>query len=259
MAETLIYGPQVFTAGDFTTASYSGDTFESSSYGGADGTIAGYPEFAFLENVKRVVGTGPSGENVCDLRGTPGGYVDAQLTCMAVGPLSGGQYDCRGPIHARCKVKLASQIMIDVGYSEVIDLFGGGPTGNDSNYTNSTFAGVFMSGAGGSANFNWGVRYRRRNGSISGTNTNFTGGPADVADDAWHTLELIVTPATVTGAFNGLGGVGSAVVADDGAISVLLDDVEIISLTGLANTINHLATSNPAVYYGFGYKHGDWE
>jgi hypothetical protein len=260
MAETIIYGPQVFTS-DFSTASYSGDTFESSSFGGADGTIAGYPEFAFLENVKRVLGTGPSGENVCDVRGaygSPDDYVFAQLTCMGVGPLTGGQYDCRGPIHARGKFKLSSAHMINVGYSEVIDLFGGGPTGTSDNFTNTTFAGVVMSGAGASANFNWEVRYTRRNGTNSGTNTTFTG-PADVADDAWHTVELIVTPAIVTGAFNGSGGVGSATVGTDGAISVLVDDVEIISLTGLANTINFLATTNPEVYYGFGYKHGDWE
>jgi hypothetical protein len=257
----IIYGPQNFTAGDFTTASYPGDVFETPP-GGSDSPISGYPEFGFLEDVKRVVGTGPNGENVCDVRGayTPpdtDDYVVAQMTCFAVGDLPDGQYDCRGPIHARIWTKLRADVMEDITYAEPLNLFGGGPTGTDKAYNGTVFAGIWMSSAGTST-FEWGVRYRRRNGGTAGTTTNFTG-PSDVADNAWHQLELIVTPATVTGAFNGLGGVGSASVANDGAISVLLDEVEIISLTGLANTINFNSTNNPGVYYGFGYKIGDWD
>lgn len=265
MPVTQIYGPQNFTTGDFTTASYAGDVFESSDFGGGDTPITGYGEFGYLEDVKRVLGTGPNGENVVDTRGAYGppasnDYAVSQVTAFAVGDRPDGQYDCRGAgtgIRARCWAKLLVDMMVDVGYAEPMNLFGGGPTGTDPGYNNTVFAGVWMSSAGTAA-FNWGVRYRKVNGTVSGASGSFTG-PSDMADDAWHKIELRVKPATVTGAFSGTGFVGSASVATDGEIRVFVDDVEIITLTGLQNTVNYLATSNPDVYYGFGYKHGDWD
>lgn len=264
MAETLIYGPQAFTAGTFSTAGFASDVHRSSTFGGPDAPISGYPEFVYLERVERVVGAGPSGENVCDARvvdGPPDEWdlVSAGMHGCAYGPLSGGQFDVRGPLHVRLQQFFDSSLMTDLQFAAPFYLFHGGPTGTDAAYATGSggqICGAEMIGTGGTA-FDWWIYYRRNNGATAGMATQVQGS-ADVADDAWHEIELIVTPATVTGAFNGLGGTGSASVASDGSLSLLVDGVEVASVMAAKVVINFLATTNPAVYYAFGHKHGNW-
>lgn len=264
MAETIIYGPQTFTAGTFSTSGFASDVHRSSTFGGPDAPISGYPEFVYLERVERVLSAGPSGENVCDARvvdGPPDEFdlAVAGMHCCAYGSLTGGQFDCRGPLHVRMQQFLDSSILTDTQFCAPFYLFHGGSTGSSASFATGTggqICGVEMVGSGG-ANFNWGLYYRRNNGATAGTSTQVAGS-ADVADDAWHEIELIITPATVTGAFNGAGGTGSASVASDGSISVLVDSVEVVAVSSAKVVINFLATTNPAVYYAFGHKHGDF-
>lgn len=268
MAEDIIYGPQNFTAADFTTSGLTSDVYRSSTWSGLGGPhapLTGYPEMVRMERVERVESAGPAGEHVCEVRtvdGPPYSFDStvAEHLYAGYGPLANGQYDCRGPIHARYWQKLVGNVIEDIQFAACFYLIHHANTGGVPDFTvgptgtGAFICGVEMNGTGGTS-FEWLLRYYRHNGTIF-SNTQVIGS-SDVADDRWVEIELILTPATVTGAYNGTGGTGSSSVASDGSVVVKVDGTEVASVSSAKVVVNKLAISNPEVYYGYGHRHGD--
>jgi hypothetical protein len=253
-AMPTIYGPQAWPD-TFSYPSY----YQSSAHGGSDTPNADYPELGAAENVEVVVGAGPNGENIVDAVNTADYTVAAvALSGVGDGSIASLQYDARG-LHVRWHHKLLASGLAEAGYGQLLVLTHGGPAGNDPGLGSVNTFLVIEANQTAGANFTWGLRRRRFTGATAGSGTSMSPSinlGAGVADDAWHELEVVLTPSTVTGAFAGDGTLGSASVASDGEISFYADGVLVSTQSGLNFVINHRATSNPEVYYGRGVWHG---
>jgi hypothetical protein len=259
VSEVRIYKLDL-TAGDIAIAHST--VFWPTSHGGSDTPDANYPELSKSENIFRDESAGALGQHVLDATLNTD-YATSQITLCELGPLAQSQYDCRGgtplghgPLKCRWRQFFSSNALAEtgVGYPLVMVHGMGGGTDHPTASGNVFLEIQALQDAG--ANFDWFCRYRKVNGtSTTLTGTNITGS-ADVADDAEHECIVTIVPSTVTGAYLGTGFLGSAVVASDGAISMTVDGTTVLSATGLQFVINHLATTNPEVYYGRGLWHG---
>lgn len=265
MGEVRIYQLDL-AAGDLTFATYPGPSWRSTSWGGSDTPIVGYPELGEMENVERKEGIGASGQDVLDASNTSH-YTFTWITFCGIGPLAYGQFDARGggagkPLKVRWKQFFKSSSLAETGYNSALVMAhgSGSPMGSGSGlFATQLFFQVEMVRTSG-ATFQWNVIYRTESGgnmTTANLNPGLTG-HADTSDDAEHEMIATIVPSTVTGGgFNGSGGVGSATVAADGSIDVSVDGVSVISGSSLKFAINHLATTSPEIYYGKTLWFGD--
>lgn len=260
MAEVSIYALNL-AAADF---SYTSPAFRSSAWGGSDTPNASYPEFGEIENVHRAEAAGATGQDVIDAVNTAD-YTTSWVTLCGIGPLTNGQFDARGggpgqPLKVRWKQFLKSSALAESGYCSLISLCNGAAGGTGSGlFSNDRFLHIQMHRTTG-ANFQWYADYGSVSGSAIAAGTvnpyPYVSNPG-VADNAEHDMLITLVPSTVTGAYDGLGGTGTAVVANDGSWSLTQDGVTVISASGIQLAINFWATSNPAVYYGKTIWFGD--
>lgn len=232
----------------------------STTFSGSDAPISGYPELAAMEQLQTVAGAGPSGQNVVDKNGA--NYYLSGFRLLALGPLTNGQFDVRdtgsGVFHGRLLVKLAAAAMTGGGYAAPLILLAGGAAGTGGN-TNSGWFAILEQYQDSGANFQWNLSYWTISGAafvLAQLNVSLTTAP-DVADNAWHTLDVEVVPATITGVFNGIGQPGAATAANDGSITFKKDGVVVLSATGIGIVINRFATTDPEIYFGRGLQVGD--
>lgn len=242
--------------GDISQAGF----YSSTGHGGASAPLTGYPEISRLENILRAENAGASGQHVLDAVNTAD-YATSWINLCELGPLANSQYDCRGggagqPLKCRWKQFFSSSALDETTVCYPLVMVHGMGGGSDHpTASGNVFLEIQALQISG-ISFEWYCRYRK----VSGTATTMSGtnilGNADTADDAEHELIVTIVPATVTGAFPGTGFLGSASVAADGSISLMVDGVEMLAATGLQFVINHLANSNPELYYGRGVWHG---
>lgn len=252
MAISTLFGPEFFTTGDLSTAGYPGSYFESSAVGGPDAPITGYANLLSAENVHRNEGAGPSGEHVIDAINT-GDYTAAGVVFGGFGGLANGQFEvCADGLTVEWKHYFSSSALAEVGSSDLMTLVNGHADGSGGINQAHRFLQVRAIQSSGTS-FDWNIDYR----SVSGGNFSFPSvvGSADVADDAWHDMKVVVVRSTVTGVYSP-PFVGSASVASDGAITLYVDGVAVITATGLQLVINQHATTNPECYYAKGLWHG---
>ncbi len=265
MGEVSIYKLDL-SAGDFALATGGGPSWRSTSFGGSDTPITGYPEFGEMENIYRREGAGGSGQDVIDAYNTAD-YTIAWITLCGIGPLAYGQYDCRGggagkPLKVRWKQFFKSSSLAETGYGVALALTHGSGTPNGSGtglFSTQVFLLVEMDRTSG-ATFQWNVIYRTLSAGVLTTaqlNAGLTG-HSDTSDDAEHEMIVTLVPSTITGGFNGNGtSPGSATVGTDGSIDVSVDGISVLSGSSLKFVINNYATTNPEVYYGKSLWHGD--
>lgn len=261
MGDVRIYKIDL-TAGDISQGSPS---YQSSTWGGVGTPRTDYPEIGEIENIQRSEGAGASGQDVLDAL-DPLHYAFTWITLCGIGPLTNGQFDCRGggsgqPLKVRWKQFFSTDALAENDFCAPLVIANGGVSGAASGQsTGNVFVELQMNGTGG-AGFQWVVSYRTINGSNVFASTDLNPGldsAPGTADDAEHEMIVTIVPSTVTGAYNGNGSSpGSATVATDGSITVTQDGVTVISGSSLKFVINPYATTNPAVYYGKTLWHGD--
>ncbi len=237
-----IYDSLSFSLGTFNFST----SFKTTTFGGSDAPISGYPEIAAGEAVKTVNGSGPSGERVCDAYSS-GNYSSSGLVFLKVGSLSGGFYDCTDGVSIRWRQFFSSTALTDSFTGQItVAVTKMGTAIDDGLFSGDSVVWLGFEQTSG-ANFFYDIFYKRNGSTIHNTSINGT------ADNAWHDMEIQFKPGTITGAVSG----GVFPCAADGYLIIKKDSVALLSVTNaeIQVPINTAVTTTANLMYGnwFGF------
>lgn len=255
-----LYGPQFWTAGDFGQEA----DYTSTEAAGEDAPISGYPDLWSFENLDRVEGAGPSGENVLDVfPGGTGGEYDVSgcaITPGRLGSLPNYQLDCYqggNGIVIEWWQKLSTEAFGEDVFGNGLILQNGGVNGAQPGLIvgiNSMILHLETIEGDGQTTpqFQWWLRVRRWD-----TGFDYVDGEVnDVADDEWHYMQIVLKPGTIVGDFDDVLSDGSYAVYKDATPGVPHSGTQLFNVSGVPVTINEAATSAPDGYYMKSLWHG---
>lgn len=266
MATETIYGPQFWTAGDFDKSSAS---YQSTEAGGADAPLSGYSEVWGCEDVKTTAAAGPSGQKALTIAPDVTFLSAAGIALIPGrgGTLPSYQWDVRGAGEGVVIEwwQYFTNNTTEVSAPNLLALTHGGLGGAGNGLLGSAAWLQFEADITTGSTIEYYLTYQKVN--AAGTLAlaeNLTSGVTDTLDDAWHYMQVVVKPSTVTGSFTGGGNLSGSTVAADGSIHVYVDatsgvphsGTQLFAVTSEKFVVNKQAAPNPDLYYGKALFHG---